>query len=115
MDHLPPTIAYRFRQQRADELTARVMSVIGKYLERHDGEACRDAGHALFDLFYGSGVEVISDADRAAAGLLQRDEQGLTPEELQILEARRMQIMLAPMPPVLIRDLPEPDVRPPLR
>lgn len=58
----------------------------------------RQIYRSLFDLLYATGVEVISDADRAAAGLEPRNERGLTERELQIMEARLIEAMLAPAP-----------------
>src|SRR5260221_11639943 len=104
VEPLPETLAFPFRRQRAMALTAHVMSLIGYHLERHEGKARREAHQALYEAFYESGVEVITDADRKTAGLLQRGEYGLTAEELQIIEARRTEAILRPMPPILIHE-----------
>ena len=76
--------------------------------ERKDGDkrgrprTRRDIHEALFSLFFAIGVEVITDADRAAAGLDPRNERGLTEYEMRAMEERRMEAMLRPVPPVII-------------
>lgn len=99
----PRTIMPEYRYNRANMLTAHIMQVVGKYLCEHgETHGGRDAARELFEMFYEAGADIITDADRAAAGLLPRDEHGLTREEFQILEAKRIQAMLAPMPPIFI-------------
>ena len=79
------------------------MQVIDKYLCNHsEVSGGREASRELFAMFYEAGADIITDADRAAAGLLPRDKHGLTREELQILEAKRIQAMLAPLPPMIV-------------
>lgn len=58
----------------------------------------REIYRALFDLLYAIGVEVITDADRAAAGLDHRNQKGMTDQELRIMENRLLEAMLRPMP-----------------
>lgn len=97
------SVAPELRRNKANALTAHVMNVISKYLCDHgDAHGHRDASRALMQMFYESGADIITDADRAAAGLPDRGPSGLTREELQIMEARRMEAMLAPMPPMFI-------------
>ena len=58
----------------------------------------RDIYEKIFEVLYLAGAEVITDADRAAAGLEWRDAKGLTPTELRILEDRLTTAMLSPAP-----------------
>jgi hypothetical protein len=51
----------------------------------------------LTKIFYANGAEVITDADRATAGLKPRDNLGYTLDELHILEAHSTLAMTAPM------------------
>lgn len=91
------------RRMRAQQLTAHIMNVVGKYLCDH-GEAhgARDASRDLFEAIYESGAEIITDADRSTAGLQPRGPYGMTADELRIREARLTEAMLRPMPPLYI-------------
>ena len=62
----------------------------------------REISNVLFDLFYATGVEVITDSDRAAAGLEHRHHYGMTDEELRIFEHRYIHAMLNPTPPGIV-------------
>ena len=93
---LRPVIVHQFRKHRADVLTAHIMQIVDKYL-RDEGREHRDCSRELLDVFYDSGAEVITDADRAIAGLSPRNEQGLTAQELQLLEMHRLQVMMRPL------------------
>lgn len=85
------------REHRADALTAHVLHIIGPFLdEGRERDSRPDAARALFQSFYNSGVEIISDADRALAGLSPRGPSGMTKEELAALEARHMEALLRP-------------------
>lgn len=91
------------RYHRAQQLTAHIMNVLSKHICDHDGrENHRDAASKLFELFYESGADIITDADRAAAGLMPRSKYGITKEEMAAMEARRMSLLLAPAPPMFI-------------
>lgn len=90
------------RRNKASALTAHVMNVISKYLCDHGAHGHRDASRALMQMFYESGADIITDADRAVAGLPERGPYGVTREELQIMETRRMKAMLEPMPPMIV-------------
>lgn len=91
------------RRIRAQQLTAHIMNVVAKYLCDH-GEAhgARDASRKLFEAIYESGAEIITDADRATAGLAPRGPYGMTAEELRIRELRLTEAMLRPVPPLYI-------------
>lgn len=91
------------RRTRAHQLTAHIMSIVAPHLCDHgERHSARNVSRALFEAVYESGAEVITDADRAVAGLPARGPHGLTADELHIIEARRIQTMLAPMPPFLM-------------
>lgn len=86
------------RRLRAQALTAAVIQVIEPYLDTR--RLLRRASDDVFNLFMTKGVEVITDQERAEAGLSPRNDLGLTPEELAAIEHRRLELMLRPMPPV---------------
>lgn len=86
------------RRLRADALTAHVMRIISPYITDYENNLHAKAHEALYKVFHDAGVEVITDMDRAAAGLMPRDDQGYTRDELQILEMRRREAMMRPLP-----------------
>jgi len=102
--HEVESIWMDMRHARADQLTAHVLSVIDKYICDHDREHNYRlrAARELFDLFYLTGAEVVSDERRADAGLPVRDLKGWTREELAIMEAKRIETMLRPIPPMIM-------------
>lgn len=83
------------RHQKAMNLTAHVMHVIEKHLraDTRFGDVARE----LNDLFYAAGVDVITEADRIKAGLAPRNHNGLTLEEIAILDARFKLAMMEPL------------------
>lgn len=86
------------RRHRAQQLTAHIMHVVGKYLCDHGAaKGSRDASRELMEALYDSGADIITDADRATAGLPARGPCGLTEEELNILEVKRIEMMLRPI------------------
>ncbi len=86
------------RHRRAVELTAYIMSIVGKYICDHTGEQLHRRVHDdLMKSFYETGAEIITDLQRAAMGLPKRDEAGWTPFEAQAMEALRMQAMVKPL------------------
>jgi hypothetical protein len=92
------------RRNRASSLTAHIMHLIGKYICEHDAEhdLHRRASGDLFEAIYESGCDIITDADRRAAGLPDRGPYGMTKDEMQILEAKRTEAMLRPTPPMIL-------------
>lgn len=91
------------RRRHAQMLTAHVMHAIGDYLCRHGEEdGLREASAKLFGMIYESGAYIVTDADRQAAGLPMRGPYGLTQQELQIMEAKRIEAILAPVPPMIL-------------
>jgi hypothetical protein len=114
------------RRMRADVVAHQVLHALEPWIERldqlerwHESERelkegeerrrpprpHREILRALIDVLYATGVEVITDADRAAAGLDHRHDKGMTDYELQIYEARRIEAMLRPMPPYIVPGL----------
>lgn len=90
------------RRNRANALTAHIMSIVGKYLCDHGAaHGHREASRDIFEALYESGAEIITDADRASAGLPARGPYGLTREQLRALDARYTEAMLRPIPPMI--------------
>jgi hypothetical protein len=85
------------RRRRAEALVAMTMQAIDPFLNRQIDTARSDAFYALLDLFTTRGVEVLTDADRADAGLPCRGEDGWTPNELEALEKVRLATLLRPL------------------
>lgn len=91
------------RRVRADQIASHILNIVGKYLCDHGGaRGHRDASRDLVEALYESGADIITDADRATAGLPMRGPYGLTVEELRILEARHTEAMLRPIPPFVV-------------
>ncbi len=91
------------RRLRAQALTAHIMHIVGKYVDRDRERDCmRDLTRELLDELYARGVEIITDEDRIAAGLPPRGPDGWTMEEIVALEKRRLELMYAPMPPIIM-------------
>lgn len=86
------------RRARTQHLVAFIMSIVGGRLCDHgDRDGPRDVSRDLFEALYEVGAEVVTDLDRAAAGLPPRGPHGLTAEELALLEQRRLNAMRAPL------------------
>lgn len=91
------------RRHRANSLTGHIMNIVGKYICVHgEQDGRREASRDLMEALYESGADIITDADRATAGLPARGPYGLTADELRIMEARRIKAMLRPMPSMLM-------------
>lgn len=88
------------RLTRTRQITALIMEVMNKYIRDDHDSRCK-AYEELSDLLHKNGAEIVSDADRHQAGLAARSPQGWTAAELQILEAKRMELMLKPMAPII--------------
>lgn len=113
-------IAHDRRRARAQAMTGFVLNALEPWVDRlqclEDRAASiekddsyqrspedhrRSIRRALFDLFSAVGVEVITDADRALAGLDPRNHLGLTEFEMQTMENRLREAMLRPAPPMI--------------
>jgi len=99
----PHTLYPELRRARANALTAHIMHLVGKYICEHGEQRNhRDASETLFEAIYESGAEIVTDLDRRNAGLEERGAYGLTREQLRILEMKRMEAMLAPLPSIVL-------------
>lgn len=89
------------RKMRADALAAMTMRAVERYLDNSpealDHNVRKRAHQELFDMFYQVGADIVTDLDRANAGLPARNSEGYTDEELQILEASKREMMIRPM------------------
>lgn len=104
MDFGARTLTIDKRRMRADSLTAHIMRAIGEHLCRHgEADGAREASRALFEMFYEAGVDIVTDLDRANAGLAPRDHSGMTRDELRIMEYKYIETMLRPMPPMILQ------------
>lgn len=90
-----PHLTINRRHTRTQQLLGHVLHQITPYLDPNRDKAYRDVARALEELFHCSGVQIITEADRAAAGLPPRDQNGMTLEELVIMEGRLRDAMLA--------------------
>lgn len=90
---------------RANQITATVLNVIREHGTDLLHSHWRKISIGLLSLFHDQGFEIITDYDRAGLGLPPRNHDGWTAAELQILEARRLEAMLGPMPPMLMSAL----------
>jgi hypothetical protein len=88
------------RRNRTHQLVALVMSVVSKYITNDRDDLRRKAHHDLYNAFYEAGVEVITDQTRVSMGLPPRGDLGWTRVELHAMEAKRLEAMLAPLPPI---------------
>lgn len=78
-------------------MVAFVMNAIGKHIP-DDGSSHKRATYDLFDALQNAGVDVITAEHRKAAGLPPRGPMGWTDQELHIMEQKRIEAMLSPMP-----------------
>jgi predicted methyltransferase len=76
-----------------------VMETVNKYISPDDRE---HAHHELFEALDKAGVDIITAEHRAAAGLPPRSPKGWTRDELHIMEAKRIEALLAPRPPLIV-------------
>lgn len=88
------------RRRRSDVLTHEVMRRLERYIDR---DAISAAHSQLRELFEEQGVDILTDYDRKEYGLPPRGPDGWTLDEIVALERRRLELMCAPMPPVILR------------
>lgn len=82
------------RTARSDALLCEILHIIDKHL----GPApSREIRRELKDLLYVRGVQVITEYERAQAGLSARNADGYTLEELRAYEGAMMMAMLKPL------------------
>lgn len=88
-----------YREMRARHLASSLLRELEDYIPR---ATCSRAYDALLELFVKTDAEIITNMDRTAAGLPERNECGLTPEEHRIMESRKMLALVAPPAPVYL-------------
>lgn len=88
------------RHLRARSLSAQILRVLGPYIADRNW---RDVQEALELLLSREGVEVLTDEDRANAGLPPRGPTGWTTDELLAYEKRKLEVMLQPLPTVVVK------------
>lgn len=99
-----PYLTIDRRYVRTQQLLGLVLHHIRPYLDQTPGSrAERDVARVLEELFHCSGVQIITEADRAAAGLPPRDHNGMTLEEIEIIETTLRNAMLRPAPPIIVK------------
>lgn len=93
------TLTIDLRHKRAAALTSFIVHTVSKYICDCDRmrKPMRDLHDELFAEFHKTGVEIVSDYDREAAGLPPRGPEGWTIEELIALEKRRLELLRAPI------------------
>lgn len=91
--------APNLRYQRAQLFANVVMQALGDLLgpDEQFPNKRRDAYERLFEIFHREGFDVITDEDRAKAGLEKRGELGWTDKELHIMEHTRLLAMMSPI------------------
>ena len=102
-------LVFDLRRARAMRLASEIINTVAKHITRathteaneRERDVMRDVYRDLFDLLFTKGAEVITDEDRRQAGLPPRNESGMTREEMHALEARRLELMYAPAPPIV--------------
>jgi len=94
----------------ASKFVGDILHIVGKHLSDEDrqNEAMREIARELGDHAYKNGVYILTDADRAEAGLPPRGLTGWTKAELWALENRRLEVMLNPTPPMIFPQKDEP-------
>lgn len=95
-----PNITINRRHMRTQQLLGHVMHYIAPYLAK---DQMRNVANVLEELFFVSGVQIITEAERAEAGLESRDHNGWTTQELRIFEAKMVEAMLRPPSPLLVK------------
>ena len=90
------------RRMRAMALTAHIMQIVGKYDRDRERDCMRDLSYKLQEAMEKVGAEVVTDFDRQQYGLPPRGPDGWTMEEIVKLEQKRLEMMYAPMPPMIM-------------
>jgi hypothetical protein len=94
-DRLPH---YDKRMHRAQVLTAQIMRLADPYICSHgESNGHRRFYDELMKLFWNGGFDVLTDADRAEAGLPIRGRNGWTEDELQAFERYKLEAMMRPL------------------
>lgn len=88
---------HNMRRQRANAIVHLVLGIVREQRDRHGDDWERYAARELFEQITTEGMEIVTDACRAAAGLSPRGPLGWTAEELAVLEATRLDALLRPI------------------
>lgn len=88
------------RRRRADALAVAAFRKIEQFI---DYDKHRDVMEALIELFCHTGIQVLTDTERAEAGLPPRGPEGWTAQELAVLEAHRLHVLIGPLQPVVFK------------
>lgn len=87
------------RLHRAQVIAAQIMRLADPHLCEHGERNSHKAFYEeLVKFLWNSGFEILTDADRADAGLPIRGRNGWTADELRALENARLDAMMRPMP-----------------
>lgn len=92
------------RRIRSESLVHHILHIVEKHLSAEDNRrnVMRDIAYELDEKFRSEGVEIITDALRSEAGLPPRGDDGWTIDELTVLERRRIELMMGPLPPLFV-------------
>lgn len=88
------------RRQRVDALVHATMNALDKFIADDDRKA---AYYALVDLFTSKGIDILTAEDRERIGLPPHNEKGWTDQEVRVLELKRMEALLRPMPMMFVK------------
>jgi len=91
------------RRHQVMAIVALVMDAIGKHIP-DDGHSHKHATYDLLEALDKAGIDIITEEDRARAGLPPRGPKGWTHQELQIMDHKRLMVMLEPLPPMIVPD-----------
>lgn len=84
-----------FRRRRAEYLTAAIMDELKDILQPYSDDRLLDHVYErLCRVLYENGAHIMTDRDRAEAGLEPRDDLGWTPSERVAYEKARREAML---------------------
>jgi len=91
------------RHINAQKFVAEILHIVEQHFSDEDRRrrVIRILAEELFDAAWKAGVYLLTDADRAEAGLPERNFSGWTPEELLTLEAKKLEALLRPAPLIL--------------
>ena len=91
------------RRVRAMAFESAIMQIVSKYVpEDRERDCLRDLSRELFEKLDAEGAEIITDSMRDEIGLPPRGPDGWTQDELIALERRRLEVLMSPVPPMII-------------
>lgn len=96
-----PSMVLNRKYTRTNQVLGHALHLLRPYLR---DDAYRPAARALNDFFDSQGVQLITEADRIAAGLEPRDHNGLTLQELVVIETKLIEAMMQPPMMVLTKE-----------